>query len=264
MFKIKETVLLVVLMFFLQTTFADDEHYESIYADNVVLIGNEELPRSSISKEIHEEIKTVLISDDFAQKETVTNWRFINSSEKVNKESKIPEWIIKILEFIEQNDQRITLFSQIIEVGLWLIGGLLIIWLFIRYRKSIYQFVSNFNQTTEDVLPTTMFGLDVKKESLPDDIITSAKSLWAQQKRRPAVALLLRARLITLLHEYKVRLVDSDTETECCMRIEQQAPSKVTEYMRTLVSQWQLIAYAHQSPSNSDFDALCQQWQKVF
>jgi len=262
--RIYQILLLVFLTFFLQTTFADDEDFEELYKDNVELIDNEELPRSLISKDLHEEIKVVLTSGDFAQKEITTKWRFINSSENKKQENKVPEWVIKILEFIERNNGRIATLSQIIEIGFWLIAGMLVIWIFIRYRKLIYQFVTKINQTTEEVLPTSMFGLDVKKESLPEDIISSAKLLWTQQERRSAVALLLRASLIKLLHDHKVQLVDSDTETECCARIEKQAPLSVTEYMRTLVNQWQLIAYAHKSPSNSDFDELCQKWQKVY
>jgi len=113
-------------------------------------------------------------------------------------------------------------------------------------------------------LPSNLFGLDVKKENIPVDVLQEARNLWSENKPREAVAVLLRSSLIKLLHEHNCRFFDSDTEAECCDRIDQQAPQKNGVYMRKLVSVWQAIAYAHSPPSESIFEQLCHEWAEVF
>jgi len=75
---------------------------------------------------------------------------------------------------------------------------------------------------------------------------------------------LLRSSLIKLLHEHSCRFFSSDTEAECCDRIDQQATQDVSSYMRILVAVWQRIAYAHIDPTEDKFEQLCVQWREVF
>ena len=141
----------------------------------------------------------------------------------------------------------------------------LIIFIIVKYRSQFNDWASSLKAPgAEPDLPTTLFGLDIKKESIPDDVVSVAQGQWGNGEHRQAIATLLRASLIKLLHEHGCRFFSSDTESECCDRIDQQAPSVVSAYMRALVSVWQGIAYAHVEPSKSEFDALCQQWKKVF
>ncbi len=243
---------------------AQQQESDQDYDRNFTLDEGEELPRNAASTEYHQQIEAVLADKDFSQKKTVTDWRWIDTADKKKREEKFPESIISFIEFLERHQNTIKTLATIFEFLLWGLAIALIAWLLLRYRETLYRFVTGGLSDNQEALPTTLLGLDVKKESLPKDIPTSAKHLWQQGEHRQAIALLLRASLVRLIHDHKVRLFDSDTENECCERIKQQAPKRSSVYMRELVNTWQTVAYAHQTPTEATFTQLCGEWPEVF
>lgn len=237
------------------------------YSRNFSLEEGQELPRSASSKQYLSDIENVLSSDDFAQRKTVERWRVkqLDDDEKEARREKYPEWMIEFMEAFETGDSSVIAMSKGVELLLWaLLVGLLIVFI-IRYRQQLGGVIDRFNRKPDaPELPSNMFGLDIKQESLPEDVVDAARSNWAAGQHREAVAVLLRASLLNLIVEHQCRFYDSDTESECCDRIDQQASEAVSLYMRKLVSVWQSIAYAHITPSALLFDELCQQWRKVF
>lgn len=240
------------------------EETDDAYTGNFTLEDGEELPRSASSQSYHKQINSVLANDEFSQQKTVTQWRWIDTKDKQKRQEKFPETIIQFFEFLERNASTIEIIAKVLEVLLWLSLGLLIVWLLLRYREVITSFVSGTAKLPQEPLPTTLLGLDVKQDSLPKDISATAQSLWQQGQQRQAIALLLRASLVRLIHDYRVTLFDSDTENECCQRIDDQAPQSNSRYMRMLVNAWQAIAYAHRAPDESLFMQLCNEWSEVF
>lgn len=243
-----------------ELTSSDDQS-----ASNFVLEDGQELSRSELSQDYYSQIKEVLSNDDFARKETVTGWRWIDTEDETTRKEKIPGWIITIIEFLEHFAGAFAGFALAIELLLW--AGLIALfaYVFYRYHDNIRTFVNKLgNQPEHQELPTTLLGLDVKKESLPKHIVKSASQLWSAGEHRQAIALLLRATLIKLIHENAVQLYDSDTESECCERVDEQAPKPQSGYLRSLVSAWQSIAYAHTVPSEQTFKSLCDGWSTTF
>ena len=104
--------------------------------------------------------------------------------------------------------------AAVIEVVLWgvVISGLVVlIW---HYRDWLQAFVSRRptrKQKLSRPLPQQAFGLDLKPESLPDDVAASAEHLW-QSNPREALGLLYRALLSRLLHDFNMTLKAADTE----------------------------------------------------
>ena len=219
-------------------------------------------------------IQEVLDREEFGETEYRKAWRKIDLSDKQNRDDKIPEWLIKFIEWFESdepssksgNKVNFSLLFNIVEVLFWALAIGLIVYVLVKYHQQIRGLSSLFTSKKQvsQSLPSTMFGLDIKEESLPDDIIVSAKKHWSNGEARAAIALLLRASLIKLLNEHDCRFYDSDTEAECCFRIDKQAPKPLSQFMRSLVSVWQQIAYAHRIPSQDIFDSLCAQWQETF
>ncbi len=233
--------------------------------ENITLEENQELPRSETGLSIHKEIESVLKGKEFGEEKSVTRWRWINTEDAETREEKFPEWLISTYEFFERNERVFKTVSGVLEVFLWAALAFLVIFIIVRYRESISNFVTGaMSSAPEPELPASLMGIDLKKVVLPKDIPAEAMALWQQQEPRQALALLLRASLIKLLKEHHVKLYDSDTEAECCDRIEQQAPSIIGDFMRDLVTTWQGLAYAHVTPSNEVFASLCQRWPSVF
>ena len=251
---------------------------ELLSGDNEQIITNDEkkpkdIERSAVAQRHFDQIEEILDREEFGRTEYVKAWRLIGSEDKEARKEKFPEWLIKFLEWLEEGetskkDNSSTSsfnWALILEVILWGLAIGLVLFILIKYREKISALNGLFRGSErEKQLPTTMFGLDIKKESLPDDIVVSAQQHWENKEPRLAIAMLLRASLINLLNDHDCRFYDSDTEAECCLRIDKQVEQSLSGYMHRLVSIWQQIAYAHRVPSNTEFERLCFQWNEVF
>src|SRR5690606_16865731 len=109
-----------------------------------------------------------------------------------------------------------------------------------------------------------LFGLDVRTQSLPADVIARAQALWRQQRPRDALSLLYRAALAQLLTRFALPFRDDLTEGECVALAHAAAPAAVAAFFARLTRSWQRLAYAHVAPDAPTFDAHCAQWREVF
>lgn len=253
-----------------QDGYESDDAYgsdEREYVDklNFTLEADESLPRSESSKRYHAEIGQILADADFTQSKEITARRFKDVSDEETREEKFPKWIIDLVKAMEASSSGIEAFAMILEVLVWILFAAAILFFLFKYRSQLHDLVSNIGATEKQVeLPTSLFGLDIQKDSIADDVVAQAQKHWTAGAKRLALATLLRASLIKLLHEHRCRFFSSDTEAECAERIDQQASQDISGYMRVLVAAWQRIAYAHLDPSENEFQQLCCQWTEVF
>ena len=185
---------------------------------NIKLDDDETLPRSSLSEENYQMIEEILSSEDFSRKKTVKRWRFKYFDDE-DEDDVYSQAEIDAAEAMENQNPLLLGFASVLEVVLWALFAIVIVIVVLNYRRQIGDFFSELGRDEEvPELPTTMFGLDVKKTSMPTDVIQTAKQYWRDGEHRQAVAALLQASLIALLHEHGCRFIDSDTESECCER----------------------------------------------
>lgn len=233
--------------------------------DNLKLKEGEELPRAPIAEQSHESITEILASDDFSRTKKVTRWKKKDKPETKQADESYPDWMINFAEAMENAGDFFEGMALLFKVLLWGLLAWIVVYLIRRYHGEVGRFIRSLNQgQAPRELPTTLFGLDVKKTSLPEDVVSSAKAQWALGDYRGAIAILLQASLIKLLHDHECTFFDSDTETECGQRIEAQSTPAMSQYMWSLIRTWQQVAYAHRVPSEVQFNQLCAGWQEVF
>lgn len=218
------------------------------------------------SQASRDSIKAILEQPPFKHKETVTRYRFGEDTpaSDAKGDGKAPEWLKTLFSLLDS--QRFGTVATVIEVALWgsLMGGLgLLIW---RYRDWLQAFVSRRprkNQPLTRSLPQHAFGLDLSRETLPDDIAASAEQLW-QSSPRDALGLLYRALLSHLLHDYNLSLKAADTENEVLLHVEQLQQPALLAFSKTLTAHWQNIAYGHRPPPEHLQFELCDGWRALF
>lgn len=217
-----------------------------------------------------ERVEKVLEQEEFNKKKTVKSWRLKDMDDE-DEDSDTPEWLKKLIEYLlksessENAGSSFLTIASIIEFILWIIFISIIVYFLYRYREQLVKAAKNLaGIKKKESLPDTIFGLDVKQESMPDDIVASAKRLWAEGQSRSAIALLLRSSLFNLINEYQCDFNQGDTENECCEKIEKLGVSSISQFMRSLILVWQQLAYAHKMPQKEKFDELCQHWEGVF
>ena len=105
--------------------------------------------------------------------------------------------------------------------------------------------------------PTHVRDLDIRPESLPDDIGASARELWNRGDHRQALALLYRGALSRLVHAHGVPVKHSSTEGECVALAAQHLNASATAYFAQLVRVWQRAVYGGNDPQTDTVMALC-------
>lgn len=137
----------------------------------------------------------------------------------------------------------------------------------------LYLAVRHFGQNgkwsrgKKRVIPQVLFGLDVRPDSLPDDVAARARQYLDEGNARAALSLLYRAALVRIIHEGRVEIASGDTEGLCVWRVRQayRTPGlavEFAEYFAQLVEAWRIVAYARQSVADARVHALIAQWRR--
>jgi len=221
-----------------------------------------------ISKELIQEIKS---KPPFVNIEKKKIWDF--SDDKAHENNNADnEWISDL----------IALIAIAVEATLWLLPLLLGLYLY-RYREYCFNLLKgNGLKPDHTQIPDTLFGLDIREKSLPENIEKAACELWQNNHYRDAVSLLYRASLANLYKLYKFDLSRGATEQDCMRQIltienisaqlncgenvteETDADLQRIDYFKSLTDMWVGVAYAHQTPADEDFKTLCVGWNKLF
>jgi len=106
-------------------------------------------------------------------------------------------------------------------------------------------------------MPTHVRDLDIRPESLPDDIGASALGLWERGEHRAALALLYRGALSRLAHVHAVPIRDASTEGDCLSLANAHLPAQPATYVAQLIRVWQRAVYGNANPTDDEMRALC-------
>lgn len=216
--------------------------------------------QSEARAEARQDITQVLAGDDFHQRETVHEskwlkewWRSLRKDE--NENSSLPDWLAALA----------LVLARGAEVILWTALVLLLVFCAWKYRDWLRQcLVRQPAAQAAHAPPRTLFGLELAAAGLPRDVIASALDHWRQQRHREAYGLLYRATLIRLMEQYGVRFHESYTEGECMRAVRAHTPGVLARYFATLTLHWQFLAYGHRLPPQAVFDQLCREWPEHF
>ena len=149
------------------------------------------------------------------------------------------------------------------EVLLW--AGLILFALFLIYRISQLVNPDAFRrEDTSRVVPAVISGLDIRPESLPDDVAAAARQLWLQGKYRDAMSLLYRGTVSSLVHRYEVELTEGATEGDVLRAAQLRLRHESQRLLDQITRQWQSIAYAHRQPEADSALSLFDHWQDHF
>jgi len=128
----------------------------------------------------------------------------------------------------------------------------------VKYGKRIVP--ASGDKMERERPPSSVMGMSIVPESLPDDIITSARKLWAEGKAHEAVSLLYRGAISQLVLGESLPIRESDTESDCLRRSRSLANKSMVRYFAELTRAWISTAYARRLPSESAMDTLCETW----
>jgi hypothetical protein len=107
-------------------------------------------------------------------------------------------------------------------------------------------------------VPTHVGDVDIRPETLPDDIGAAARALWDRGEHRAALALLYRGLLSRLAHVHRIPIRDSTTEGDCLtLTSGSQLSETRREYVSQLVRVWQRAVYGREDVQAATVHLLC-------
>ena len=112
--------------------------------------------------------------------------------------------------------------------------------------------------------PDALFGMDLRPESLPDDVAAHALKLIADEKYTEALGLLYRGALSALTHRDGLELAGGATEGDCLSAVARVRPGGTGAYFTRLVRAWSATAYGKRMPARAEAEALANEWAAHF
>jgi hypothetical protein len=216
-------------------------------------------------QEVDDAVAKVRADENVGQERTVRQLRWRDSDPKKAKKDADDK------EKSRKNDERSRsgffgwvrdLFSFLAQTGrviVWLAVAALVAVLVV----VIFRLVRSFRRAEKIeafAAPAFVRDLDIRPESLPDDVGVAAWKLWEQGQHRAALALLYRGMLSRLAHAYRVPIKHSSTEGDCLSLAQAHLPIARADYAQRLIRVWQRAVYGAQEPETVAVQALCSEF----
>lgn len=157
------------------------------------------------------------------------------------------------------------IFAHVLQLLGWvLLIALLVGVLVLILRKAGWVDWRTRDLPSRSPTPTHVFGLDVRPESLPEDIAARARELWLAGDKSGAMGLLYRASLSRLIAGGALQFDPGDTERDCVERVRGSGDAALDAYFASLSGAWLLCAYSNAQPPDELALGLCDGWRQQF
>ena len=196
----------------------------------------------------------VLADPVFGKKTSELSWRPIKN-DQAKEQTELPAWAKALIRFA---DLLATGTRGLIYLAVVLVAAALLVLIY-RYRGLIPGF-----KRRESRVPETLFGLDLRPASLPDDIAASALAEVNAGRHAAALSLLYRGTLVALIRYRHIEFRSGDTEGRCLRRVHDRINADAERYFAQLLAAWTRAAYAGMAPDARLAEDLCRRWAQHF
>lgn len=153
----------------------------------------------------------------------------------------------------------LTALRWIGEAGralVWVGGAIVVAFVLVSLRRW-WRVRAEAREAMDLQLPSHVRDLDIRPDSLPEDIGAAARALWQAGEARAALSLLYRGALSRMVHVHRVPVRAATTEGESVRLAERHLPAAGAEFVERLVRAWQLAVYGARLPADGVVMALC-------
>jgi len=135
-----------------------------------------------------------------------------------------------------------------------------IVYLIIKNRHIFSGGVGTGRRSEARPKTEAIMGMDVRPESLPDDVVSAARAAWRDGDSHLALSLLYRGSIAWLVHRETLPIEESDTEGDCLRRVEMVNNTEYGPYFKNLTGMWVDVAYGEKEPDGNRMVELCDRW----
>jgi hypothetical protein len=206
--------------------------------------------------EILDALDEVSTDPNLSPERTVRTLKWLDDGDEPEKLERAGwlAWLEGLFKWIGSASRLIMWIAIVLLVGL--------LALFLKRVFGGYRYTTTQSQAPD--APTHVQEMDIRPESLPDDIGGAALTLWERNDHRASLALLYRGLLSRLVHSHGVPIRESTTEADCLNLAVPRLRADTAEYTTLLVRVWQHAVYGAREPAESDVRALCSRFDRSF
>jgi hypothetical protein len=198
------------------------------------------------SDEIQAAAAKLRADPDLGREHKVRSLRWTQSSAP-DRPQEPPPWLVGLFEYLGQTG------SVLIWVAGAIAAALAVIWAYrtFKARTPVLEPMPVPSPTRATV------EMDIRPESLPDDIGAAALSLAEAGKTREALSLLYRGALSRAVHRFGVSIGESYTEGEALRAVGARLDPARVSYFADLVGIWRRAVYAGEPMTRDRVRHLC-------
>lgn len=218
----------------------------SVLSPDLVLADSLGTSRQNISlEESSRKITNIMKTEEFNTKITVLEYK---ERKNIGSQSGFSNFLATTVELVLWFSVAAAIALTIFYLGklLYLIGD--------KRKAGVHK----------PKIPETISGLDIRKESLPADIVSVARKYWVDGEKEQALSILYRGALSNLVNYDGIQLTSSSTEDDCVQMVSSVVDEIKGNFFRILVINWQHVAYADRRPEDQQFSDLCNDWSVNF
>ena len=165
---------------------------------------------------------------------------------KVEGNSSLLAWLAALARFLNDMSRFLLWGIVIVLVALALVSA-----------RHLVQLRSFQRRAKAESAVSHVRDLDVRPESLPDDVGAAAWALWQAGKVPEALSLLYRGTLSRLIHRFRVPVTASATEGECLDLARSRLEPGALRYVTQVVRAWEASTYGGRTLSAAMGESLC-------
>lgn len=199
------------------------------------------------------EVKKVYERPELDPYEERTSLEWLGPKDSRERRARGPTWV----------DRLGSSAGELLRVLAWVALGLALAFLLFHLVRRL-GLLARTQARNAQPPPSTLFGLDVRPETLPADPAGAALQLAREGRILQALSLLYRGALSTLLHRDGTQLAGGDTEADCLEKSRGRLPEPGYRYFAQLLAAWQRAAYARREVPQAEVETLCRDWPLHF
>ncbi len=207
-------------------------------------------PSTPASAPSREEVDAVVaklrLDTNLGQEHKIRTLRWKDRNEPTPPPADTPNWLVGLFDYMGQ------VGSLLVWVGGAILAAFVIVWSF-RYVKAR----SPGTPRVRSKSVSHVGDLDIRPDSLPEDIGAAALEWLNAGRVRDALSLLYRGALSRAVHGFGVAIQESYTEGEALRVVVAALDASRADYFRELVGLWQRAVYAGEPPPAAPVAALC-------
>lgn len=217
--------------------------------------------REPTRADVREALDRVAKDPNLATERTV---RTLHWAQKEESSRDVPGWLQAFYAVASFVRGIFGWFAESARVFLW-VAGVILAALLAVFLLRVARSIRGASQLQKRfVAPSHVRDLDIRPESLPEDVGAAAAALWDRGEHRAALALLYRALLSRLVHAYSVPIQVSSTEGDCLALAMPRLSGTASGYTVRLITVWQNAVYGGARPAEATVHSLCAEFAPVF